>query len=345
MRKSVVFLFSLAFGIVLFIFALKAVNLNAVSSAICSLFVWKFLFIFLVILFTEVFIDSLKWRVIIKTESEPEKIIPGVWKVFIARLIGFSISYLTPAVFFGGEPFRIFALKENEGPSSEKLIVSIVLDKLLLAVVSFVFFFLGLFTLFYYLHFPLIYIFGLFLSFLSISALLIFLYSKLKNISLKKGIIPLLLRPFHLKTIEKNGHKISQIEKDIFYFFEKEKSASLQVIGLATLEVILLFLAYWLIMFYSGKPLEIGQLFAINSMIYLAYVIPFPAALGSFEVGQAFAFKVFGFSTGTGIAFSLVVRAVNLMISALGLGALAWLEVKILVKRVLSFFSKISNRL
>jgi uncharacterized protein (TIRG00374 family) len=324
-------------GLVLFIFSLKSVDLARVTSALASLFPWRFFIVFPLIFLAVIVVDTLKWRVIIKSEFLAP---PSFLKILGARLVGFSVSYLTPSVFFGGEPFRVYLIKgENDFPT-EKAISTVILDKLILFSVSFVFFFLGIFFLFYYLNFPLVVDVFLFLVGLLIGVSVFVLYSKLKKTSFKKGVLVAVLERLYLnklKAISNNQEKIREVEREIFLFFDKKRKETFRVMGFSFLEVSLLFLSYWLVVYFLGENLDFFQLFAINSMVYLAYFIPFPAALGSFEVAQAFAFGVFGLNPGSGVAFSLIVRGINLIISALGIGVLVWMEIKLLFQKIINF--------
>jgi uncharacterized protein (TIRG00374 family) len=52
----------------------------------------------------------------------------GPWQAFTARLAGFAVTYLTPSMYFGGEPVRASVYK-REGFGYRKLYATIVLDK------------------------------------------------------------------------------------------------------------------------------------------------------------------------------------------------------------------------
>jgi uncharacterized membrane protein YbhN (UPF0104 family) len=109
---------------------------------------------------------------------------------------------------------------------------------------------------------------------------------------------------------------------------------------LAATEVALVLAACWLIVFFMGQTLKVPKLFAIKSIVDLSYVVPFPAALGSLEISQAFVFQALGFSLATGVGFSLILRGLNIIIAFLGLLVLACFQFKLLGKRIVNFFSK-----
>ncbi len=61
--------------------------------------------------------------------------------LFYYRLAGFSVSYLTPAPQFGGEPLQVFLLHNNEGISLEDATLSVFLDRLIDMLANFTFLF------------------------------------------------------------------------------------------------------------------------------------------------------------------------------------------------------------
>ena len=67
---------------------------------------------------------AVQWSLVLREAG----IFRGPWQVFTARLAGFAITYLTPSMYFGGEPVRASVYK-REGISYQRLYATIVLDK------------------------------------------------------------------------------------------------------------------------------------------------------------------------------------------------------------------------
>ncbi len=67
---------------------------------------------------------TLQWSLVLREAG----IFRGPWQAFTARLAGFAITYLTPSMYFGGEPVRASVYK-REGISYQRLYATIVLDK------------------------------------------------------------------------------------------------------------------------------------------------------------------------------------------------------------------------
>jgi len=340
MRKGFVTFILLVIGIALFIFTLRTVGLSQVKEALFLLSFWELALSFIVLFLGIVFIGALKWWIIMKASSEK---VPSFSKTFFIKWIGGSISYLTPAALFGGEPVRFYILKKDSNLSSSRIVSSIILDKLILVLISSIYFFIGIFFLLIYLDLSWlreIILFGfLFLIMLAFWYLL----RTARKISSEKRLFILLMERLYLnklKFVKKHQEKISQIEKEIVDFFKLPKKRIFQIIFLAALEVAFVLGACWMIIFFMGQRLEIPKLFAIKSIVDLSYVIPFPAALGSLEISQAFVFQILGSSLAAGVAFSLILRGLNLIIAFLGLCILGYLQIKFFSKRIIDFFSK-----
>jgi len=341
MRKGFIVFLLLVIGIALFIFTLRIVGLTQVKEALFLLNFWE-LILCLITLFTGiVFFGALKWWIIMKTKTEEA---PNFSKTLLIKWIGGSVSYLTPAALFGGEPVRFYVLKRECNISSSQIVSSIILDKLILILVSSVYFFLGIFFLLIYLD--LSWLNGIILFGFLFFIILIFwqLLRAIGKISSEKGLFVILTERLclnKLKFVKKHQKRIFEIEREVVGFFKLPKKIIFQIIFLAMTEVAITLTACWLIIFFMGQKLEISKLFAIKSMVDISYVIPFPAALGSLEISQAFIFQILGFSLATGVAFSLILRGFNFIIAFFGLLILGCFQIKFLGRRIINFFLKI----
>ena len=68
--------------------------------------------------------QTFQWMLVLREAG----IFRGVWRTFWSRVSGFSLTYLTPSMYFGGEPVRASLYKDGE-MSYEKLYATIALDK------------------------------------------------------------------------------------------------------------------------------------------------------------------------------------------------------------------------
>ncbi len=93
-----------------------------------------------------------------------------------------------------------------------------------------------------------------------------------------------------------------------------------------------------------GKAIGIQKTLAVKSVADLSSIIPLPAGLGSLEISQAYAFQVLGFDLASGVAFSLILRGLSLVIATIGLLMLGWMQMKFFAKDIVSFFSRFSSQ-
>ncbi len=270
---------------------------------------------------------------------------PPLLKTFFSKIICYGFSYVTPVVFFGGEPFRYAVFKEESSIPSGLIISSIIVDKIIFFVVNALSFVMGLAIFLIYapilLKTKIIILLSLALGVL----LALFLLKKLKKIIKEKGFVRWLVDKFYLSKFRKIRHnylKISEIENEAVKLLKSKKTVS-NVFLLCIIELCFVLTAYWLIIYWLGHLAGIEKVLAVNGMIGLSYVVPLPAALGSLEMGQSFLFNVFQLSSDSGIVFSLIVRGLNLIIVFMGGLLFVWFQVKLIKRKILNFFKEINE--
>ncbi len=338
-RKFIVFI-SLFLGTVLFILTLRNVGLVKIGESLSSLKILEIFFALITLFLGLIIVGALRWRIVMKMITPKT---PPFSKFFLARWVGYSISYLTPSVLFGGEPIRFYLLKGGKDIPSTKIISSIIIDKLIVSSASLILFFAGIFFILFYLDLSWLteqILFGL--LFLSITICCFLLY-KVRSLFLRKRFFIVLMKNLYLnriKFIKKNQDKMREVEEEIVSFFRLPKKRFLSLFSWTILEISLFMFACWLVIFFTNQSLEIPKLIAIKGMIDFSYMIPVPLALGVLEVTQAFVFQILGFSLAAGVAFSLAFRGLNLIIVFFGLLVLGWFQVCFLGKKIINFFSK-----
>ena len=341
MRKIFIFI-SLILGVGLFVFALKSVDLSEVSQILSKIWPFKFLLILFSFFLAQIFVSTYRWFCILKTQGVSLKFYP----LFLIKFVGFAFSYLTPVVFFGGEPVRYALLREETKAPPKHIISSIMLDKIISFFISVFYFLFGIFI--FIVYFPTTFITKILVIGLTILAtsLGFLIYLKLKDITLKKGILSYILKKLYLsntKFFQRRENSIKEIETEIAEFFHRKPKDVLKIFLLGFFEIFLMIFSFWLVVIFLDKHLAFLKIFAINSMIALAGTIPLPAALGSLEVSQSFIFDFFGLTRETGIAFSLIFRGINLLFAFIGLSLFSYLQLRIFKKKILWFCKKIAK--
>jgi uncharacterized protein (TIRG00374 family) len=69
-------------------------------------------------------LGTVQWSLVLREA----RIFRGPWQAFTARIAGFAVTYLTPSVYFGGEPVRA-SVYRREGVAYRRLYATIALDK------------------------------------------------------------------------------------------------------------------------------------------------------------------------------------------------------------------------
>ena len=77
--------------------------------------------------FVQLFVITYRWKLII--ESQGDKV--SYKKLLAPKFVGFTVSFLTPGMYVGGEPVRAYLLKKNTGIRFSKGLSSIIIDKIL----------------------------------------------------------------------------------------------------------------------------------------------------------------------------------------------------------------------
>ena len=331
MKKIIFLSVSSIIGFVLFFVALQKVGIKDIVSVLSSFTLWQ-VFLILGLFLLGLAIGALRWKVVLNAQN----LSPRFSDIFVAKLIGHSVNYLTPVMFAGGEPFKALILKEKAKVPLGKGLTSVVIEEVIFLSVSFIFALLGValllarFTLPIYFVIPLI---GLLIFCFSI---LCVFYLKTVNSKSKKGFFIFFIEIFRLdkvSIINSVKPKINEIELEISYFFRKQKSKLIIACVLSVVEILLLVFTYWLIIIFLKNYLNIWEIISINALINFVSIIPIPASLGSFEWTQVFIFSTFGLGSDAGVAFSLIVRFGMLVIAGVGVILLINFQVKALFKK------------
>jgi len=332
MRKFLLFLISLLIGVGLFIWVLKLVGWQEIKRAFLVFTGWKGLVIVGLSLLV-MLIGSRKWKEILKGEE----VNPPFRDLFRLYLAGFSVMFLAPVMFLGGEIFRAYILKNKNSIPWSKGVASVIIDRILDWTVNLVTIFFGVLIFLSIIGLPprnLIIIFGgVFLFFvLGIS----FFYFKTFK---KESIARLILRGFGLGKFN-HANSILEIEKEIFNFFKPKKISMWKSFVLSFLMAGVMYLQAFILISFLGKKIGALSALSILGFIYAASMIPIPTALGSHEAIQTFAFNSLGLGASTATAFTMIIRGAELIVALAGVIILFQLGIILLRK---ALFKKLNN--
>ena len=89
--------------------------------------------------------------------------------------------------------------------------------------------------------------------------------------------------------------------------------------ALSFLRAGLMCLRAWVLILFLGSNIEFLSSLSVLGFTYLAAMIPIPAALGSHEAIQSFAFNSLGLNISFATAFTMIIRAAELLFALAGL--------------------------
>ncbi len=272
-------------------------------------------------------IGSISWQIILKSYGHnlPFK------DVLIAKFIGSSISYLTPSMYIGGEPVKIYILGKKFRLSMTKIGASVVVDKFLeLGAVLFYIFLGSVWTLIDYnlswqVYWSLV---GINILFALGMGLLLFSFLFQSRYLSRSVILIGRIKPFS-KTISRIEPIIAKVEGEVFSAFRQHKRTTLFAFLLDLLAGGLILIKpsifFWFLnTVFSLSPLAL--LYALTHII-LAFQLT-PGALGIFELGEVGIYRLIGVGSQRALAYSLMVRITDLIAVAVAGGLGVHLGVK-----------------
>ena len=342
-KKIIFFSVSLIIGFILFFVALQKVGIENIVSVLSFFTIWQ-VFLILGLFLLGLAIGAYRWKIVLNAQ----KIYPRFFDIFVAKLIGHSVNYLTPVMFAGGEPFKALILREKAKVPLDRGLTSVVIEEVIFLSVSFAFALLGVILLFARFTLPLYFAVSLVGLIIFCFSILCVFYFKTIDTKSEKGFFIFFIEIFRLdkvNIINSVKPKINEIEQEISYFFRKQKPKFIIACLFGIAEILLLIFTYWLIAIFLNNYLSVWEVISINALINFVAIIPIPASLGSFEWMQVFIFSVFGLGPHAGVAFALIVRFGMLLIAGLGIILLIHFQIKELFEKAKTIARKFGELL
>ncbi len=311
-------------GIGLFCLVFVWVGVGEVINAVKILSYSRFLILLLFTIFL-FFLTAVRWNIILRAMGEKTNFL----KVWMAKICGYAVSYLTPFSRLGGEPVRAYVLKKENKIGMEKGLASIVIDKMFEFTVAIFFMLWGFVFLVsrYTLAFNRLFLM-FFLTLLFIVLLVWFFIKILKH----EEFFSKFLRIFKLHKMKrfKFVHaSLQRIEKDIARFFKYNKKGVVGALIITLIINTLFIAAYQLIVLFLGIKISFITAIMIFTLFAFSSSAPTPGSLGVYEAGFAIVFSILGLGASVGVAFALLTRLFELVISGVGVGLIAVTGMKV----------------
>ncbi len=324
MKKALLFLISLFAGIGIFIWIGRFVGWREIRNAFSVFSGWQGLIILGLTLLAAA-AGTKKWEEILRGEGTNL----SFWELLKPYLAGFAIMFFAPIFFLAGEMIRAYFLKEKMSVSWSKGVFSVLIDRISEWTVNLIVIFLGGFFFLYRIGRPPIHlaiIFGA--AFLFFFSLIFYFYFKTIK---RESIVGFFLKLFGLERFN-SGNSVLKFEREIFDFFRLENITMWKTFFFSFLKALAMYFRAWFLILFLGKNLSCLFALPILSFTYLAAMIPIPAVLGSHEAIQVFAFGSLGLGAPAATAFTMIIRAADILVALIGTAALFQLGIGILKK-------------
>ncbi len=296
--------------------SLKEITINEITEnfrqvGLQAIFVIIGLNVFIFILF------SFRWWLILRAQGYHASLL----SIIGYRLAGFGVTYFTPGPQFGGEPLQVYLLKEREGMMTSPAAASVTIDKLLELLANFTFLLIGVAVLIFagvlhtasygalivipafLLALPVLYLFALRAGRHPVSSTLGLIGGRFSNSSKYKRMM------IALKETE------TQVSE-----FCRENVLVLIAAALLSVGIwVVMVLEFGLMLQFLGVRFNLVQVLVALTAARIAFLLPFPAGLGTLEAGQVMAMGLIGVNPAVGISLSLLIRTRDVVFGGIGL--------------------------
>lgn len=341
MKKIFISLLGLFIGLSVFIFLIFNIGWETILEAFLVFPVPYFLILLILTIFTKVF-KAWRWKFVFKTYGLHLPL-SDLFKITMASS---SIAYLTPSIILEGEAIEAVSFNEIFSIPWSKNIAIILTQKILEVSAFLLFLVLGIFIFLFFgnipTHFSIIVAGGV--TALLISLVVIFYFKAAK----RESFLVWLLGSFGFKKEEffknANGKILLEIEQESFHFFNPKRKSLWAGLGIVIFEYFLYLSKSWLLIFFLTGETNFFKVLATFGFLNLAFLLPLPAAIGTQEATQMYAFSTLGLGAQSGLVFSLILRGIDIIVFLIGLIFLLKLGMKLFKQRILKmingFFKK-----
>ncbi len=268
-------------------------------------------------------LNALAWDTIMRDKKSPVPCHPSFLKVLKVTISGYAINYITPVVALGGEPYRIYEMKEKFG--THKATSSVLSYSIMHILSHFIFWMCSIVLIIVLLNPSTGLIIGCAVTFCLFAFLLYVIFKGYKKGLVGKVFFWLEKIPFVKKPVkrfaEKNMEAFNEIDRNIVNLSTKRKPAFFLALGL---EIAARVISCFEI-FFIAKAVDINMGLIDSIVVYagstlFANIMFFsPMQLGTREGGLALVLKIMGHAGSFGIYMGLVMRIRELFWIAIGL--------------------------
>jgi hypothetical protein len=310
-KQKLLLITSFLLGLAIFIWLGRIIGWKEIGSAFAVFTGWQGLVI-VILSFLIALVGNWRWREILKDAGVD---VP-FYQLFKIYLGGYAMMYLFPILVWGGEAFRVYGLGKEKNLSWKKTFSSVIIERILEWTANIVIIFLGLGFFLYKVYLPpkeLVMVFGVALIFFI--SILSYFYIKALG---RKSIVREIVRNFFKKEVSDNNGMIA-VENDVFNFFQLNNNSFKKGVALSLLRAVVMQARGWILILFLGSWIGLFPSLSILGFTYLSSMIPIPTSLGAHEAVQFYAFTSLNLTASMATAFTMIIRAGEIIISSVGL--------------------------
>ncbi|MBC53716.1 MAG: TIGR00374 family protein [Gammaproteobacteria bacterium] len=276
-------------------------------------------------------ISTERWRQLGRMLGEA----PGFWHMLLIRQAGQTVSFITPAPHFGGEPFQIYWLVRRLGMNIHRAVLSLALDRFYELWINFLMLLLGV-SLVLLLQTSdaangqgndwqriLLLLLGL-LALLSMVAWLLIRQPVLLSARLEKLGAGWLRSP----RLAALGNHWQVLGSELRTVVSTQRPALLGALGLSLLGWALMIFEVWLVLTYFGITPDALSLALILVAMRLALLLPLPGGIGSLEAAVLWSFQTQALPADAALGLIALTRLRDVLVLLTGLLCLRALQGK-----------------
>ncbi len=272
--------------------------------------------------------QTVQWELILREAG----ISRGIWRTFWSRLSGFSLTYLTPSMYFGGEPVRA-SLYKDPRMSYQRLYATIALDKYIELATKFPCIIVGFSFLVFLAHpsITLVLVAGAIL--LVCIGFFVFVITRLFNgRTFIVRLFKRLLRPvarINPRVAVRVLRAMREFAEDVEELIRRRKIFYLAMLLGILVAVVEVFQTYYILAVLDH--VNLAHSFVIFSTLVIQGLIGLlPGNLGGMEGTHLFIFNVLGIGSSRSLVYTIILRIGQMTMVLLGvLNIFLWRILKV----------------
>ena len=322
-------------GFSLFYFVVKETGFEVVVNSISLFLDWRG---GLIVLVTAIImlIGAVRWREVLHYKKERVPLL----EMFSYHIKGFTVDFLTPFAFLGGEAVRVFMIEKKVG--IKKGAFSSVTDKLIGITTHLLFMTVGiiLFVLYGATQHSMLLFYAVAMIFVISCLLFLFYFQAVRKKSFLKLVFRFSSGLSNFFKNNSNGQVAVDIEKDIMSFFTHGKKELTKGFALSVLMNIFFLIRVGLVLYFVTGQFSLMAVMIIYGLVILSMIAPLPAAIGGMDVILGAGFVALGFGLSAGVMAAIILRSADLVTCLVGVVLFLKMSVSSFVQEFSSFLKK-----